>query len=286
MPIFLCTLSGCLWPEQAEHSSFMKRFQEKTISPDHALIEVAILERPVGDDYINRDVWKSTDELLVDSERRAALEENGFRIGQLVGPTSGDLQEKLLNRQCCSNPKALIFPAGKTMPIILGSILAQSSYDIVRQKLRTEVNLDQVRYCLDMKAQFMSDGRTKLTFTPKVENGEATLPFEALPDRQRWEVRIERASKKYPELSWEVTLGPNQYFFVGARIDREGTLGLTSFTQMEGDFGVQRLLVIRNCRSVTALEAHQNSVEELIRADKTPPLALQATLPVSRARSH
>ena len=286
MPMVLCSLCGCLLPEPGEQSSFMKRFQEKTISPDHALIELAILERPIGDDYINCQVWKNADELLGDSDRRAALEENGFRIGQLVGPTPGDLQEKLLDKQVCSNPKGLIFPAGQAMPIILGSMLPQSSFDLVMQKRRTEVNLDQVRYCLEMTAHFTSDGRTKLTFTPKVENGEAALPFEAVPERQRWEVRIERPSKKYPELSWDVVLAPNQYFIVGARMERDRTLGQIAFTQDDGDGGVQRLLVIRNCRSVTALEAHQNSVEEMIRADRTPPLALRATLPISRAKSH
>ncbi len=286
MVVVLSALPGCLWPEHVERSSFMKRMQEKTITPDHALIELAILERPFGDDYINRGIWRNADELLGDSDRRAALDENGFRIGQLVGPMAGELQEKLLDKQCCANPKGLIFPAGQTTPIFLGSMLPQSSYEIVREKFRTEVNLDQARYCLDMTAQFMSDGRTKLTFTPKVENGEATLPFTAVPERQRWEVRIERGCKKYPELSWDITLGPNQYFIIGARIERDRTLGQTAFTQMDGGAGVQRLLVIRNCRSVTAAEAHQYSVEELVRAEKTPPLALQATIPVSRARGN
>ena len=144
----------------------------------------------------------------------------------------------------------------------------------------------QVRYCLDVTAQFLSDGKTKLTFTPKVEHGEPTLPFEAAPERGEWAYRIEKACKKYPELSWDVTLGANQYFIVGARLERTRTFGTTAFTQFDGDRGVQRLLVIRNCRSITTLEAHQNSIEELVRADKAPPLALQATLPVSRAKTN
>jgi hypothetical protein len=285
--MFLCTLSGCLWPEEVERSSFMKRFQEKTISPDHALIEIAILECPIRDEYINEQIWKRVDELIVaDSDRRGALDENGFRVGQLVGPMPSELQEKLLDKQCCANPRAMIFAADRTMPIMLGSLLPESAYDIVRQKRRTEVSLDQVRYGLDVTAQFTSDGKTKLTFIPSVENGEAILPFEAMPDRQRWEMRTGRASLKYPELSWDVTLAPNQYFIAGTRIERERTLGQASFIQIGGAASVQRLLVIRNCRSVTALEAHQNSVEELARADKMPPLALQATQPVSRARSN
>jgi hypothetical protein len=282
----LCTLSGCLFPEEAERSSFMKRFHEKTISPDHALIAIAILECPIRDEYINEHIWKRVDELIVaDSDQRGALDDNGFRIGQLVGPIPSELQAKLLDKQCCANPRAMIFPANQTLPIMLGSQLPESAYDIVRQKQRTEVRLDQVRYGLDVSAQFTSDGKTKLTITPVVENGEVMLPFEAIPDQQRWEMRTGRACLRYPELSWEVTLGPNQFFIAGTRIERERTLGQASFIQVGGEASVQRLLVIRNCRSVTAREAHQNSVEELVRADKALPIALQATLPVMRANS-
>ena len=282
MPIFFCTLSGCLWTEQVEHTSFMKRFQDKTITPDHALIEVAIIERPLGDDYLNEKIWQNTDELIVDLDCRSVLDQNGFRIGQLVGALPGGFQDLLLSKRCNSNPQALIFPAGKTVPIYLGSILPHSAYEIVQGNERKEVSLDQARYCLNVTAKFLGDGRTKLTFTPKVENGEASLPFHAVPERSTWEVSIEKPCKKYPELSWDVTLGPNQYFVVGARLERERTLGQTAFT----DSGVQRLLVIRNCRSLTANEAHGSSVEDLVRADKMPPLALQATIPVSRAKTH
>ena len=59
----------------------------------------------------------------------------------------------------------------------------------------------------------------------------------------------------------------------------------TAIAHLEGALGVQRLLVIRNCRSVREMEAHQNTVEDLVRADKAPPLALQATLPAYRAKT-
>ena len=130
----------------------------------------------------------------------------------------------------------------------------------------------------------MSDGRMKLTITPKVETGEAMLPFRAVPDRSTWELSVEKASKKYPDLSWDVTLGQNQYLVVGTRLERERTLGLTAFTDPDGQ-GKQRLLVIRNCRSVAANDARQNDVEEMVRSDQTPPLALQATMPAYRAKT-
>jgi hypothetical protein len=287
MPIVL-SLSGCLWTAQTEHASFLKRFQSKTISPDHALIEVALVECPLGDEYINETIWEQADQLIGDADSRHALDENGLRIGQLVGSPPAELQQLLLSKQCCSNPQAMIFPAGKTLPILISSAvpLPHSSYDFVQDKIRTEVSLDQVRYFLNVSAKFMTGGQTKLTFTPKVENGEPILPFHPVPERSAWEVRIDKAFKLYPDLGFDVSLGPNQYFIVGCRRDRERTLGQTAFVEIAGNRGVQRLLVIRNCRSVTAHEAHESSVEELIRADKSPPLALQATLPVSRAKAH
>ena len=280
------TLCGCLWTEPTEHSSWMKRFRDQAISPDHALLEVALLERPVGDDYINGQLWEHADELIVDLDRRGALEENGLRLGQLVGAPPSHFQQLLLSKRFCSNPQAMIFPAGKTVPIWLSATMPQSMFDFVQGRARKEILLDQARYGLDVTAHFASDGRTRLTFTPKVENGEPLLPFHAAPERSTWELRIEKAARTFPELSWEVTLGPNQYLLVGSRIDRQRTLGVTAFTQIEGDLGVQRLLVIRNCRSVTANEAHENTATGLIARDKAPPLALQATLPVSHAKKH
>ena len=49
---------------------------------------------------------------------------------------------------------------------------------------------------------------------------------------------------------------------------------------------MQRLLVMRNCRSITSAESQQNSVADLVRADKTTPLAIQATMPAARGKAN
>jgi hypothetical protein len=107
-----------------------------------------------------------------------------------------------------------------------------------------------------------------------------------VPDRSAWELRIEKASKKYPDLSWEVTLSPNQYLLIGCELHREKTIGWSAFMQSPGFANVQRMLVIRSCRPVTAHEASQSNMEELIRNDPSAPLALQATIPASRAKTN
>jgi hypothetical protein len=284
LPILFWTLSGCLWPEQIERTSYMKKFDKGNFSPNHALIEVALIERPLADDYINNKIWERADELLADSDRRRALDSNGLRVGQLIGTMPGEFQQLLLSKQFCSNPRAMIFPAGQSRPIYLGAILPQSTFEYVAGNTRSEVAIDQARYVLDVSAAFDTQGRTKLTFTPKVETGEQVLPFVADPLNSGWRIRVERASKKYEDLSWDVTLAPNQFCIVGARLDRERTLGQTAFTEIRSDAGIQRLLVVRNCRSVTAAEANQVNPDELVQSDKAMPLALQAAQPVSRGR--
>jgi hypothetical protein len=75
-----------------------------------------------------------------------------------------------------------------------------------------------------------------------------------------------------------VTLGANQYVFIGARPDRERTLGQSAFMQTEGTEPVQRLLVIINCR---VSPPSDNGGEERAGSGTTTPLALQAATPAS-----
>ena len=103
MPMVLWCLSGCAWTESVKSTAFLQRFRDRSISPDHAVIQVATIYRPLGDGYLNGRVWESTNELFMDLERHAALEENGFRVGQLVGSPPSDLQTLLLDSSCCLN---------------------------------------------------------------------------------------------------------------------------------------------------------------------------------------
>ena len=112
---------------------------------DHA-DRVRFLERPIGVEYINQKIWEHADD-LIDQDRHGSLDENGFRIGQLVGAVPSGFQQLLQDKRCTRNPQGMIFPVGKTMPIFLRPTtpIKVSSYDIVRDKVRTEVTLNKVR---------------------------------------------------------------------------------------------------------------------------------------------
>src|SRR5207253_2135701 len=113
------------------------------------ILEVALIERPAGDAYINGALWDSVDEMMVDLDRRSALDDNGLRLGQLVGSPPHGFQALLLSKRSCSNPHALMIPPGRTMPLYLGPVLAHSAYELVLGASKSAVELDQARYGLE-----------------------------------------------------------------------------------------------------------------------------------------
>lgn len=267
-----------------ESSNWMKQYKSRALSHDHALIEFAMIERPRGDEYINDELWKHTDEFVTQDKRRI-LDDNGFRVGQLVGSPPEGFQKLLLSPRSCSNPQALIFPSGKTATIPFPLSQQKMAYDFLHDGETKEITLDQTRFCLDVTARFDREGKTVVTFLPKVEHAAVVLPFQPAADHKSWELRTGKAAQKHPELSWEVTLGPNQYLVIGGRLERERTLGQAAFTMSDGADELQRLLVVRNCRAVTSTESQQQSAQELIHADRSTPLAVQATVPAARGKS-
>lgn len=283
LPLWCLWLAGCLTTASDQAPSALTTRMRPQLAADSVIIDFTLLERPLGDPYFNHELWTHTDELVVDLEKRAALEDNGLRVGQLVGMTPAQLQTLLTSDRWCEKRHRVFAPVGKTVQEYLSPVpIAHCDYDLFLGGQKHELQVDQARFGLDVIAALTADGKTKLTFTPKVETGEKVLPFQPSPQQSQWEFMIGRPSKAYPELSWEAALTPNEYFVIGARLDKPGTLGYQAFAQDDVPQPVQRLLVIRTNRSLEA--ADQPTLEDVARAGKgPPPLAMQATMGAVRA---
>lgn len=283
LPLFSCCLAGCLATGDQGPSAWTTRLRPE-LAPDVAVIEFTLVERDLGDPFLNRDLWTHTDELFVDLERKAALEDNGFRIGLVVGMTPADLHELLKSERWRIEGHNRFAPLGKPYTEYLSPVqLPHCEYDIVLGGRRHELQADGARFCLDLVAAFTGDGKTRLTFTPKVETAEQVLPFQPAPSESSWVFKPERPGKAYPELSWQATLAPNEYLVVGPRLDKPGLLGYRALVQDDAPRPMQRLLVIRTNRSQKNNSADQPSLEELARACNCPTLAAQATMGAVRA---
>src|SRR5262245_61623005 len=94
-------VGGCFTvnPEQAPARRDAARPFSGPTGEDVVQLFVALVERPVGDRVLNREVWELADEQLLEGEHKVLLEDNGFRVGLLAGQPPPCLQELIDNER-------------------------------------------------------------------------------------------------------------------------------------------------------------------------------------------
>lgn len=281
--LLVCS-SGCLnIPEQVRSSSWRGLAPAAQADGNMIQVDVALLERPLGDDYLNRELWSTVDEMLLDLDRKALLQDNGLRVGQVVGMTPAGLHALLKSERWCLNPRRRLVPDGRQVVQYLGTPLARAELALREGVRRHPLAFDQARFALAVTPTATQDGRIRLRFEPLVEHGQTTLPFVPDPDNSTWTLRVERPSRRFPELGWEIVVNPNEYLVIGAWPDRKATFGHTAFVAGDSPQPTQRLLVLRTARS-GEVGPCQPTLEDLARSGASPPpLAVQATLRTVRA---
>lgn len=273
---------GCTSTPVVHSTAWLDRFRRggTPTGPDVVQLDVAILERPVGDRTLNEKIWASADEQVVALERRAVLEDNGFRVGQVGGMAPPDLQNLLTSDKSCANARRLVVHAGEAKQLTLGAPAAHCHFRIQRDGDPQMVAFDQVQYTLEVLPTLTADGRTRLSFVPLVQHGDAAQTIRPAADRSGLMLQSERPTERYPNLGWEVTVSPNEYVVIGGRYDQPEGLGHQCFIRPDEQAPVQRVLVIRTGRAAP--------VETALTADdgtnfRSPPLASQASLSAVRA---
>ncbi len=129
----LLPAGGCTaFPEPARTTSWLRRQHILPAEVENQLVqlELPLLERPLGDPFINQELWQYTDEMILDLDRKAAIEDNGFRVGKIVGMTPGKLHELLRSERSCSNPQRRIFPSGHNVLQYLSPVWPHSEYTV------------------------------------------------------------------------------------------------------------------------------------------------------------
>lgn len=276
---------GCATDQPTHSTSWLDRLRgvRGPTGPDVVMMEVALLERPVGDRYLNQDLWALADEGVVAMERRALLEDNGLRIGQVGGITPAELQALLTSERSNVNPRLIELHAGNPTTVLLGPKAPQCRFQVHQGDELTPVTLEMAQCTLSVLPTLTADGHTRLKFTPQFFHGETKLLPQPAPDGSGWVLQEQRPTERFPDLSWEVVLAPNEYVMIGARFDRPDTLGHQCFVRGDEPAPVQRLLVIRTGRPKAGLELDSGpAATEDDSFSRAPPLALQASWSTAR----
>lgn len=262
LPALLAALAlGCVrTSEVARSTSWLSPFRPTPLAgADVVLMDVALLERPVGDRYINQDLWTVADEQIVALDRKAVLEDNGLQVGQLGGMPPAGLQALLTSERSCVNPRRISLRSGHPYELLLGPPHAQLRYEIQKDGVAHEVAFDGAQCVLVVTPTLTPDGRTLLRFAPQVRHGEVRHLPRPAADLSGWELQAQQATENCADWTFEVPLATNEYVVVGGRVNRPASFGNRVFVRCDGDPPVQRLLVIRTGRTAPPVAAVEDS---------------------------
>jgi hypothetical protein len=284
-------LTGC-FAEQSERST-ARLYAPPLAGPvgdDVVFMDVAVIERPLGDDFLNHELWSDADEQAVRAEnddqaasleRKTALEKNGFRVGQVCGQLPPPkLQDLLLSQHSCTAHRIQLH-AGHETTIPLGPLWPHCRCQVSRDAQTLAVDFQKAQCLLEIMPSLAEEGRVRLRFTPHIKHGEVKTAFTALRDAGgllHWGRQEQQPEEVYPWLSWIVTLTANEYLVIGAKLENSDTLGEQFFLSGEDHPGMQHLLVLRTAHVPTP----GSSAEE--KQNRSPPLALRANWTAARGR--
>jgi hypothetical protein len=277
------TMSGCAEPQAVRSTSWFERLRAPGFSKNLIRLDVALLERPAGDPFLDRELWNYTDEQTVPLEQKAALDDNGFRVGQLVGMPNSKLLALLTSERSCINARTRLVPPGRAARLLLGPTLPHTEFQVKENGQTTDVALDQAQFVVEVVPTPADNGKIRLRFAPKVQHGEKVPELRPAADGFDWIFERSLPTKQFPTLTWDVSLAVDEFIVVGANSELPQSLGDRAFIQLDRSRLVQRLLVLV-LRSNGSGGNEVATLEDLARRSHGPPLAEQAT--VSAVRAH
>jgi hypothetical protein len=273
------SLSGCLHDRPARSSSFLDRLGVAGPSgPDAVSLEYAVIERPAGSPAINRDVWATIDELVLSSDTRALLSENGFRAGVVGGLLPSELETMLANPRSATGHRERRLYVGSPAQFAINGPVPQADFQ-VRPNLDKDAepaHFEQARFSISVTPRYAADGRIILRCVPEVEYDDKKhwLPTGAAGLGWGGSKPVE----KYAALAWEITLSPREFLVIGTHHERGQWLGNQTFTGTRGKENVQRLLVIRAARVAPVIEPLPGETAK----GGVAPIASQASVSIAR----
>jgi hypothetical protein len=267
------SLTGCFTAEP-ERSISRFELQGPFSGPqgeDVVQLDIAILEFPVGDSYVNKDLWVLADE-AVSPDQKWLLQKNGFRACLAGSTPPPGLLDRLKSEKYNFKPRRVGMRSNQSTPIQLGPAWETCKYTIDKTGLPIPVEVHQAQCVLNVIPTLTDDGGVKLRFAPEVRHGMSVLrprPVQEAGGAKSWTLVPEQPTESYPWLDWDMTVQPNEYVAVGTLLDQTESLGFRFFLHTETNDPVQRLLVIRATRA-PRVEKSDISFDQ-----HAPPLALQ-----------
>jgi hypothetical protein len=245
----ILVLAGCFNPPSG-NGSWKDRLRSfgGPVGSDVVVFEVAVLEVPAGEKYINGEMWAAIDDQVLSAESRHKLEDQGFRVGKVNGRPPDKLLDILTSERHNRAARRVSKRSGSPYAILVGP---------QRETFRFEPGLDgkaesptyeQAQCHIQATPVIGSDGKVQFQFAPQIQHADKKKTGQLMPTLALG-LQGNHATETFSGLSWEMPLDVNEYIIVGARFDKPHTLGFGLMITTEGERATQRVLAIRRLGS-------------------------------------
>src|SRR5262245_34268854 len=176
------------------------------IAPEGLFVESMLLERPLGDPLLDRDLWAAT--LPVGApETRALLAENGLRVGVLGGNLPQRLQDLLESEADTVDPRGLTFNLRKEAVLPHAGPVDPCKFalttDLAGQPKAVE--LKQARCGVLVRPQPAEGGHVRVWCEPQIQYGERRDLYRPNEDGTGFAKIEEVPLERFPTLTFDVT---------------------------------------------------------------------------------
>jgi hypothetical protein len=249
--IIACALlgAGCkkpLIPAAQSTSSTVARSLTPMVAPEAILVQSVLIEQPIGDQFLDRDLWATT-RPVGEPETRALLAENGLRAGVLSGSLPQRFQDLLDSEADTVSPNEMSFNSRTEAVIPTAGPVDPCRFallsDLAGKPLSAEYQ--HARCGVFIRPRVEAGGRVQVYCEPNIQHGERRDRYRPNEDGTGFVKTEELPVEKFPNLGFEAVLNAGDCLVLGWNAEQTGTLGQALFAAEVNNRPRQRVLVIR-----------------------------------------
>lgn len=247
-------------------------------SGDKVVLRTYLLEQPVGDPYLSKDLWAATLKPL-SAEKQALFAENGLRVGHFTGNPPYQFLAMARGPDVVRPQESSVLAGDLKMIPLVGPLpeLKFQAYSEIGTKAGT-FELTDAEIALSLTPTLGDDGKVKLIFEPRVQHGHRQFGWRPTTDNTAFTWLDQKVQERFPTLKGEIALSPEEYLLIGPTEVPANTFGGASFVSADDGRARLRVLVIQATKIAATPEGPNPG-------RKTGVVAAQASRPVARGQS-
>lgn len=239
-------LVGCLGRNARPPVESVARSLAPIVPAEGIHIKSVLLERPVADRFLDRDLWDSVLP-IASQETRALLSENGLRVGVLSGTPPQKFLTMLESESEALNGRELTFAMRKEEVLPTSGPHERCEFDLLADLAgkRAPIALKKARCGVLVRPEAAGYARVKVSCEPQIQHGERQEWFRPTGDGLGLMKYDEIPLARFQPLAFDAPLGPNEYLLIGWYAEQSNTIGEALFAVSANGQPRQRVLVIR-----------------------------------------